>query len=136
MYICILIYIYIYMYVYGRKLRRFTSEEEAWYFKDMIGILPGLARIEGVGGPAGGACIADSRPVFRRTNIFRHCFYKMFFDSFLGGFSIDFGASCASILAFKTEQNRSRGPSWRILAAFWALIWVLFTQESASTRQS
>ena len=67
---------YTYNELNGRKRRRFTSEEEAWYFKDMSGILPGLARIEGVGGPGARGCIVDSRPVFRLTSIFRHCFLQ------------------------------------------------------------
>ena len=102
--------------------------------KDMSGILPGLARIEGVGGPPVGACIVDARAVLPLSAIFRCCFCKMIFDCFLGRFFLDFGATCGAILALKKGPNGSSGPSWRILGASWALFRIILAQKSASTR--
>ena len=113
----------------GRKRRRFTSEEEAWYFKDMSGMLPGLARFEGVGGPGGRGCIVDARPVFRLRSIFRHSFFILFFYCFLSQFVFHFDGFCGAILAFKKDPNGSSGPSWRILAASWPLFRVIPTQK-------
>ena len=118
----------------GRKRRRFTSEEEAWYFKDMSRMLPGLARIEGVGGPGDRGCISEVRPVFRGRSIFRHSFFILFFYCFLSQFVFHFDGFCDAILAFKKDPNGSSGPSWRILAASWLLFRVIPTQKSASTR--
>ena len=117
----------------GRKRRRFTSEEEAWYFKDMSGMLPGLARIEGVGGPGRYGCIVDPRPVFPGTSIFRHSFFILFFYCFLSQFVFHFDGFCGAILAFKKDPNGSSGPSCRILAAYWPLFKVIPRQKSAST---
>ena len=94
----------------GWKRRRFTSEEEAWYFKDMIGILPGLARIEGVGGPLAGACIVDSRAVLRLRAIFRCCFCMMFLDFCLGMVFLRFWSDLWRHL------GAQEGPKWLIWA--------------------
>ena len=102
--------------------------------KILSGILPGLARIEGVGVPPAGACIVDAGPVFRATTISRHGFCMMFFDCFLGSFFLDFGATCGAILALKKGPNGSSGPSWRILGASWALFRVILAQKSAIFR--
>ena len=97
-------------------------------------MLPGLARIEGVGGPGDRGCIVDVRPVFRGRSIFRHSFFILFFYCFLSQFVFHFDGFCGAILAFKKDPNGSSGPSWRILAASWPLFRVIPTQKSALTR--
>ena len=78
--------------VRGWKRRRFTSEEEAWYFKDVSRILPWLARTEGVGDRRGCAYIAEFYTRSPGKDYLPARFLHAVFDCFLGRVFFDFGA--------------------------------------------